>query len=146
RVLSGRALRALRGPRPSSLAAERPPSRVVPAPQQIARELAHCKTNERVEGLGRVIPNGELSAGERWYVARTLPNREAGAASQLEAQGFRVFLPRIARTVRHARKMRRVRAPAFPAYLFVALDLNRDRWRSVNGTFGLAETGYSPGA
>ena len=79
-----------------------------------------------------------MSAGERWYVARTLPNREAGAASQLEAQGFRVFLPRIARTVRHARKMRQVRAPAFPAYLFVAFDMNRDRWRSVNGTFGVA--------
>jgi transcription elongation factor/antiterminator RfaH len=85
-----------------------------------------------------VSSTGELSAGERWYVARTLPNREAGAASQLAAQGFRVFLPRIARTVRHARKMRQVRAPAFPAYLFVAFDLNRDRWRSVNGTFGVA--------
>jgi transcription antitermination factor NusG len=85
-----------------------------------------------------VILNGELSTGERWYVARTLSNREAGAATQLAAQGFRVFLPRIARTVRHARKMRHVRAPAFPAYLFVALDLNRDRWRSVNGTFGVA--------
>jgi transcriptional antiterminator RfaH len=86
-----------------------------------------------------VIPNGELSAGERWYVARTLPNREAGAASQLEAQGFRVFLPRVARTVRHARKMRNVRGPAFPSYLFVALDLSRDRWRSVNGTYGVAK-------
>ena len=76
--------------------------------------------------------------GDRWYVARTLPHREAGAAAQLEAQGFRAFLPRIARTVRHARKMRQVRAPAFPGYLFVSLDLNRDRWRSVNGTFGVS--------
>ena len=29
-------------------------------------------------------------------------------------------------------------APFFPRYLFVALDLGRDRWRSVNGTFGVA--------
>lgn len=84
-----------------------------------------------------MILKGMLSTGERWYVARTLPNREGGAASQLAAQGFRVFLPRIARTVRHARKMRHVRAPAFPGYLFVELDLDRDRWRSVNGTFGV---------
>ena len=33
---------------------------------------------------------------------------------------------------------RRVSAPFFPRYLFVVLDLGRDRWRSVNGTFGVA--------
>jgi len=27
--------------------------------------------------------------------------------------------------------------PPFPRYLFVILDLTRDRWRSVNGTFGV---------
>ena len=57
---------------------------------------------------------------------------------QLEAQGFRTFLPRYAKTVRHARKLRNVSAPFFPRYLFVKLDLARDRWRSVNGTFGVA--------
>lgn len=80
----------------------------------------------------------DLSPGERWYCAQTLPRREEGAAAQLAAQGFRVFLPRLLRTVRHARKMRTVRAPAFPCYLFVALDLRRDRWRAVNGTRGVA--------
>ena len=40
-------------------------------------------------------------------------------------------------TRRHARKFRTVRAPVFPRYIFVALDLDRDRWRSVNGTFGV---------
>jgi transcriptional antiterminator RfaH len=42
------------------------------------------------------------------------------------------------KTVRHARKLRTIRAPVFPRYLFVVLDLQRDRWRSVNGTFGVA--------
>jgi transcriptional antiterminator RfaH len=56
---------------------------------------------------------------------------------QLDAQGFRVFMPRIAKTVRHARKLKTVRTPAFPGYLFVALDLDLHRWRSVNGTFGV---------
>jgi transcriptional antiterminator RfaH len=79
-----------------------------------------------------------LTAGERWYVVHTLPHRELQAERQLAAQGFRPFLPRQRKTVRHARKLRTVNAPFFPRYLFVALDLSRDRWRSVNGTFGVA--------
>jgi transcriptional antiterminator RfaH len=74
----------------------------------------------------------------RWFVVQTLAHREVGARGQLGAQGFHAFLPQIAKTVRHARKLRNVRAPLFPGYLFVRLDLDRDRWRSVNGTFGVA--------
>jgi transcription elongation factor/antiterminator RfaH len=79
-----------------------------------------------------------LVRGERWYVVQTLPCREARAQLQLEAQGFRTFLPRYAKTVRHARSLSTSSAPLFPRYLFVALDLGRHRWRSVNGTFGVA--------
>lgn len=79
-----------------------------------------------------------LVSGERWYVVQTLPVREASAQMQLQAQGFRTFLPRYRKTIRHARKLITVSAPFFPRYLFVALDLARDRWRSVNGTFGVA--------
>jgi transcription elongation factor/antiterminator RfaH len=79
-----------------------------------------------------------LAKGERWYVVATLPQREANARMQLEAQGFRTFLPRYAKTIRHARKLTTVSAPFFPRYLFIVLDLGRDRWRSVNGTFGVA--------
>jgi transcription antitermination factor NusG len=28
--------------------------------------------------------------------------------------------------------------PLFPGYIFVAMDLSKHRWRSVNGTFGVA--------
>ncbi len=74
----------------------------------------------------------------RWYAAQTLYRRESGAELQLEAQGFASFLPQITRTVRHARQLRTVRTPLFPSYVFVRLDLERDRWRSVNGTYGVA--------
>jgi transcription antitermination factor NusG len=84
----------------------------------------------------RAFPS--LVGAERWYVVRTLPYCEAKARMQLEAQGFRTFLPRHTKTVRHARRLMTVSAPFFPRYLFVALDLGRDRWRSVNGTFGVA--------
>ncbi len=79
-----------------------------------------------------------LAEGQRWYVAQTIANSEFRATTHLEAQRFRVFLPNVIRTVRHARQTRTVRSAAFPGYLFVALDLGRDRWRSINGTFGVS--------
>jgi transcription antitermination factor NusG len=74
---------------------------------------------------------------ERWYVVHTLPRREIGAEFHLGRQGFRTFFPYIVKTVRHARRLRTVRAAAFPRYLFVVLDPDRDPWRSVNGTIGV---------
>ena len=79
-----------------------------------------------------------LETGERWYVARVHPNRENSAQFNLERLGFRSFAPRVRRTVRHARKSRIVLAPLFPGYVFLILDLSKDRWRSVNATFGVA--------
>jgi len=79
-----------------------------------------------------------LRSGDRFFAVQTLAGRETGAAAQLKAQGFRPFLPLLMKSVRHARKFRQVRAALFPNYLFVALDVQRDRWRSVNGTFGVA--------
>jgi transcription elongation factor/antiterminator RfaH len=79
-----------------------------------------------------------LGPGERWYVVHTLPLGEARAQTQLEIQSFPTFLPKRQKTVRHARKLTSVLAPFFPRYLFVVLDLTRDQWRSVNGTFGVA--------
>lgn len=79
-----------------------------------------------------------LRAGERWYAVHTLPFAEKRAQVQLENQQFRTFLPKRQKTIRHARKLRTVIAPFFPRYMFVVLDLSRDRWRSVNGTFGVS--------
>ena len=80
----------------------------------------------------------KLNLGERWYVVHTLPACEIRAQLQLGNQGFRTFLPKRQKTVRHARKLTTVIAAFFPGYLFVILDLTRDRWRSINGTFGVA--------
>jgi transcription elongation factor/antiterminator RfaH len=79
-----------------------------------------------------------LSAGERWYVVHTLPLSETRAQNHLENQKFLTFLPKRQKTVRHARKLTDVLAPFFPRYLFIVFDVTRDRWRSVNGTFGVA--------
>ncbi len=79
-----------------------------------------------------------LAGGPRWFAVHSLPHREAGAQQQLENQGFQTFLPRCLKARCPARKLATVLAPIFPRYLFVGLDLDRDRWRSVNGTFGVA--------
>ena len=78
-----------------------------------------------------------LAETERWYVARTLPQRELRAAQQLDNQGFRSFVPRYWKNRRHARKVETVSVPLFPRYIFPVLDRGRDRWRSINGTFGV---------
>jgi transcription elongation factor/antiterminator RfaH len=77
------------------------------------------------------------SGGERWYVVRTLAQRERHAIQQLTNQAYRAFLPLHLKNRRHARKVETILAPLFPRYLFVILDLTRDRWRSINGTLGV---------
>jgi transcriptional antiterminator RfaH len=70
-------------------------------------------------------------------VANTQPHLEGRALTHLPFQGFSAFLPRRLKTTKHARQYRTVAAPLFPGYLFVELDLNRDRWRAINGTAGI---------
>jgi transcriptional antiterminator RfaH len=79
-----------------------------------------------------------VSSFERWYVAHTLPRQEAKAEFHLKRQDFQTYLPRLKRTVRHARKTRTVYIPAFSRYIFVRMDIGRARWRSINGTIGVA--------
>ena len=79
-----------------------------------------------------------LAQGARWYLVHTRPNKERKAELNLEAQGFATFLPQIERTIRHARRLTTARRPLFPRYLFVRLDIGRDRWLSVNSTIGVS--------
>jgi transcriptional antiterminator RfaH len=76
-------------------------------------------------------------SARRWYVVHTQPNREGRADLNLRRQGFATYLPRYARRRRHARRHEVVTRPLFPRYIFVALDVARDRWRAINSTFGV---------
>ncbi len=75
---------------------------------------------------------------KRWYVVHTQQNGELRAALNLERQGFEPYLPRQIRQRRHARRTEQIARPLFPRYIFVHLDLDQDRWRSVYGTFGVS--------
>jgi transcriptional antiterminator RfaH len=74
---------------------------------------------------------------KRWYVVNTQAQQEARAQMNLRRQGFEAWLPQFRRRRRHARRVDSVLAPLFPSYLFVRLDLEIERWRSINGTFGV---------
>lgn len=84
------------------------------------------------------INNHKDSEGLRWYVAQTRARQEPLAKMNLEAQNFEVFLPQILKTTRHARQLRTKKAAVFPGYLFIHLNPEQHRWRSVNGTIGVS--------
>jgi transcriptional antiterminator RfaH len=77
-------------------------------------------------------------SGKRWYVVQTRPQAEGKATTHLARQGFEIYFPRYLKRRRHARRIDMVAAPLFPRYLFVAIDVAVQRWRSVQSTIGVA--------
>jgi transcriptional antiterminator RfaH len=72
-----------------------------------------------------------------WSVVNTHAHREQLAINNLNRQGFDAYCPVVVKRVRHARKFTVVQRAMFPGYLFVALDLSRDRWRPILSTYGV---------
>jgi transcriptional antiterminator RfaH len=79
-----------------------------------------------------------MTDGPRWYVVHTQPQNEMRAEAHLRRQGFTTYLPRYLRSRRHARKTETVARPLFPRYIFVAVDVARDRWRAIQSTLGVS--------
>jgi transcriptional antiterminator RfaH len=73
----------------------------------------------------------------QWYVVHTHPRSEEIACRNLARQGFEIFLPRYLRRRSHARRVENVAAPLFPGYIFVAVDMERARWRAISSTIGV---------
>lgn len=79
----------------------------------------------------------EREAGACWYVVQTKPRAELKALLNLRQQEFQVFCPCFIKTVRHARKVSKVRTPLFPNYMFLAMDVEQAPWRKINSTYGV---------
>ena len=47
-------------------------------------------------------------------------------------------MPRYLKRRRHARKVDFTAKPLFPRYMFVAIDMSTQRWRSIQSTFGVS--------
>lgn len=76
--------------------------------------------------------------GAHWFVVRTKAHAESKALHHLERQGFKTYLPRYLKRRRHARRLDFVAAPFFPRYLFVAVDVASQRWRTIQSTIGVS--------
>lgn len=79
------------------------------------------------------------AVSRQWFVVQTRPNSERRAVANLKRQGFEVYFPVYSKRRSHAGKVDMVAAPLFPRYLFVAIDLESQRWRSISSTFGVAQ-------
>ncbi len=79
-----------------------------------------------------------LGRALRWYAAQVQPRKERLALLHLERQNFITHCPVVSRTRRLRGRSASVSEPLFPGYVFVALDCDRDPWRSVNGTIGVS--------
>ena len=77
-------------------------------------------------------------AGSRWYVVQTHVNAEVKAVPISNARDLpSIFLAYLKRRS-HARKVETVARPLFPRYLFVAIDVASQRWRSIQSTLGVS--------
>ena len=50
-----------------------------------------------------------MSDGQRWYVVHTHAHSEGKAATHLRRQGYAVYLPRVQKRIRHARRVAEVK-------------------------------------
>ena len=72
-----------------------------------------------------------------WYLAYTHPRAETKARWHLENQGFTAYVPSYMKQCRHARRTDSVKAPLFPRYLFVWMDIAKAPWRVIHSTIGI---------
>jgi transcriptional antiterminator RfaH len=86
--------------------------------------------------LGRWL-RGEAIKGvrvsKRWHVGVSRISQETVAKRELENQGFDVYLPLC---IKEWTKKPRIK-PFLPSYLFIGIDTENQRWRSVFSTFGM---------
>lgn len=102
-----------------------------PEPERFA---SRCGSNSALHALPRTEPTVPL-----WHIAQTHPKAERWAASQLQAQGYPVYLPLcvVLRRDRVLRTLTRpVEVPLWPSYVLVQFS-HADPWGPVQHTRGV---------
>ena len=75
---------------------------------------------------------------KNWYVVSTKHNLEFVALENLERQLIYTYLPKIYKSTSNKNKLaKKIYKAFFPGYLFVHLDLEKDRWQKINSTIGV---------
>jgi transcriptional antiterminator RfaH len=76
---------------------------------------------------------------DAWVAVHTQPHRESVAVQNLERQEFEVYIPRLLKRIRHARKAQNVLRPMFPGYVFVKVAIDLQHWRPIKSTIGVRD-------
>ena len=76
-----------------------------------------------------------------WYLVQTKPHQETRALINLERQGFECYLPLLTKEKRVGRKIKNVKEPLFPRYLFVRLDPSQQgkSFHPIKSTIGVSK-------
>lgn len=87
----------------------------------------------------RSIPIGPPISfdGPKWFVVMTNPQCEVRAQLELEALGYRTFMPKLRKWVTHARVKKAVERPLLSRYLFVEVDYPRQSFGPIKTANGV---------
>jgi len=80
---------------------------------------------------------GKEVAARRWYLVYTKVRQEKVAQTNLERQGYEVYLPLVRQVRRRLGRRVSVVGALFPRYLFVRLDSDTDNWAPIRSTLGV---------
>ena len=74
-----------------------------------------------------------------WFLAQLKPNCAQIAQKNLIRQGFQTFLPMEEETRQRNGKFVTATRLLFPGYIFVAFDVTKGLWRTINATHGITK-------
>jgi len=74
-----------------------------------------------------------------WFLLQFKPNSHGIAESNLNRQGFDTFLPYEEITEYHNNKLKTIKRPLFPGYMFISLNKKNASWKKVNSTYGVSK-------
>ncbi len=74
---------------------------------------------------------------KHWYVAHTHSKSEIKATMNLRRQNLEVYFPQMLYSNKKTKFIKNAIKPLFPRYVFVAIDLAKQRWRCINSTYGV---------
>ncbi|MBK1735925.1 transcription/translation regulatory transformer protein RfaH [Halorhodospira abdelmalekii] len=75
---------------------------------------------------------------DAWYLVYSKPRQEEKAWWNLDAQGFRCYLPYARVRRHHRRRYRTFIEPMFPRYLFIRLAAGIEDWSPIRSTYGVS--------
>ena len=75
---------------------------------------------------------------KEWFILQFKANSHHQAKTNLNRQGFDVFLPLHDTTSRRLSRFINTSKPLFPSYMFVKFDRAESEWQKINSTYGVS--------